>query len=206
MKCIISLGGEALSKKAFDDLYDESSFLLGVDSGCTYFEAMGLTPHCILGDFDSISKDLLDKYQAMDIPIHEFPVRKNYTDSELALKFGKEKGFDSFYLIGTGPRGETDHFLGNLFLLFKYPEAVAVLEKERIWGRGEGSYRVPLTDGPYFSIVPLGPTEISLKGFSYEGTFKTDLGETLTLRNQIVEDEGEIEVLTGKVLFIQRKP
>ena len=83
----------------------KEDFLLAADGGLLHFEKLGLTPHGILGDFDSLG------YVPEGATV--FPVEKDDTDAMLAVRKGLELGFTDFLLYGSldGPR--LDHTVAN---------------------------------------------------------------------------------------------
>lgn len=101
-KCIIFCAAE------FDTLAEPiqpEDFLLAADGGLTHLQNLNLTPHGILGDFDSLG--YIPKGSQV------FPVEKDDTDSMLAARKGLELGFRQFVFYGAvdGPR--LDHTVAN---------------------------------------------------------------------------------------------
>ena len=84
----------------------KDDILIAADGGLTHLQALGLTPHEILGDFDSLG------YTPENATV--FPVEKDDTDAMLAVRRGIELGCEEFLLYGglDGPR--LDHTLANL--------------------------------------------------------------------------------------------
>ena len=82
-----------------------ADLILAADGGLRHTEALGLTPHRILGDFDSLG------YVPKGGTV--FPVEKDDTDSMLAVRMGLEQGCGRFLLYGglDGPR--LDHTVAN---------------------------------------------------------------------------------------------
>jgi thiamine pyrophosphokinase len=80
-------------------------YLIAADGGLRHTQALNLTPHCILGDFDSLG------YTPRDAQV--FPVEKDDTDSMLAVRRGLQLGYRRFLLYGSldGPR--LDHTVAN---------------------------------------------------------------------------------------------
>ncbi|MBN2017458.1 MAG: thiamine diphosphokinase, partial [Candidatus Cloacimonetes bacterium] len=67
-----------------------------------------------IGDLDSVSDDALN-ILAEQIEILEFPPEKEKTDSEIALDYCVEKGFDTVTMVNA-VNGRLDHSLANIFL------------------------------------------------------------------------------------------
>ena len=202
MKAIISLGGHPLSIERFNSIYENGDYIIGVDSGCQFLYNHHIVPNLILGDFDSIEQSLLNYYKNKNIPIKTFPVIKNETDGELGLIEAAKHAKD-LLVIGTGGLIETDHFLGNIFLLTRYPKATIVLEEEWLRVLEKGCYYFNKEKGKSISFLPLESSRLILNGFDYDGNIKAEVGYTLTLRNRIKESQGKVEILEGKMLIIQ---
>lgn len=101
-KCILFCAGE------FDRLAEvpaPDDFLIAADGGLRHLQKLDLQPHAVLGDFDSLG------FAPQGAQV--FPVKKDDTDSLLAIKLGLERGFREFVIYGgmDGPR--LDHTLAN---------------------------------------------------------------------------------------------
>lgn len=84
--------------------------LIAADGGWLAVERMGLAPHLVVGDFDSLGER----------PDHPntvvLPTVKDDTDMHAAIKLGLERGYRRFALYG-GTGGRLAHTLANLQLL-----------------------------------------------------------------------------------------
>ncbi len=84
--------------------------LIAADGGWLTVERMGLVPHLVVGDFDSLGHR----------PDHPntvvLPTVKDDTDMHAAIKLGLERGYTRFALYG-GTGGRLAHTLANLQLL-----------------------------------------------------------------------------------------
>ncbi|MFN8459762.1 MAG: hypothetical protein U0401_34790 [Anaerolineae bacterium] len=58
------------------------------DGGAIHALALGLTPEIIIGDLDSTPPQLVDLLAARGVKIQRHPIRKDYTDLELAFRGG----------------------------------------------------------------------------------------------------------------------
>lgn len=83
--------------------------VLAADGGYRALYSLGYMPDLLLGDFDSLG----DVPLPADLPVLRFPVRKDDTDTGLALRYGLEQGFWDFALYGCAG-GRVDHLLANL--------------------------------------------------------------------------------------------
>lgn len=141
------------------------------DGGANAAYAMGITPQQVVGDMDSIRPGLLEEYAAKGVVIDRHPAHKDETDTELAVEYCLEKGFDAVLLFGAlGSR--FDHSFGNLYLLNRLLKAGV---------RGEivnENNRIFLVKDSAVLDVPVGTTVsilaftdqaggIDLEGFEY---------------------------------------
>lgn len=101
-RCLIFCAGE------FDGFFfpRKDDYLIAADGGLSHLNRLSITPHAILGDFDS--------YGYVPSGAEVFPVEKDDTDSMLAIRHGLERGYREFCLYGAmdGPRLE--HTLANM--------------------------------------------------------------------------------------------
>ena len=83
----------------------KDDFIIAADGGLIHTEKLGIQPHEILGDFDSLGH----------VPegANVFPVEKDDTDAMLAVRRGLSLGYREFVLYGSldGPR--LDHTIAN---------------------------------------------------------------------------------------------
>lgn len=100
--CVIFCAG------GFDSLAEPigtGDFLMAADGGLEHLQKLGLIPHGVLGDFDSLG------YVPDNARV--FPVEKDDTDAMLAVRQGLDLGYRRFVLYGSldGPR--LDHTVAN---------------------------------------------------------------------------------------------
>lgn len=205
MKALIILAGSDITKDRLANYLGESTLLIGVDAGCNLLYRYGITPNLMLGDFDSIDADVLTYFKQAKVEISMYPKDKNRTDGELAIIEALKRGADSVVLTGTSHVTETDHMLGNIFLLSKYPPCSMITNREQICCLRNKHHQLQINEGENVSILPLEHSVLSLKGFQYNGTFEVNLGDTTTMRNQLCDSVGNVELKLGKIIIIQGK-
>ncbi|MBF4691678.1 thiamine diphosphokinase [Fusibacter ferrireducens] len=193
---------------------DESpEIVLGVDGGTNHLEALGLEPTHILGDFDSIENIEVHKQRFKEAAWLVYPSEKDYTDSELAFETAKGLGCNEAIVLGAFG-GRMDHMLGTVFLLNRFSD---IMQIEML----DVHNRIKLIEGPvqyvlekekvpyqYVSLIPLSAqaTGIDLIGFKYPLNRATiNLGETVGISNEIIDDIAMISFVSGKLLMIFSK-
>ena len=80
--------------------------IIAADSGLAHCKEIGIEPTDILGDFDSLRNlELLEYHRQKGIPLREFPTRKDYTDTHLAVKYAIDLKAEEVTILGaTGTR------------------------------------------------------------------------------------------------------
>lgn len=209
-KALIVASGSIGNLSILKNVEDEYDFILAADGGANHLLNAGIYPNIIIGDLDSISKDILEISKENNIAIEEFPVKKDASDTELSIDYLIDKGYREVDLMGvTGSR--MDHTLGNILLLNK------LLEKDVKGKIIDGSNIIYLVDDSitldrkvnhFVSIIPISDfgAVLTLKGFEYElNKGQVDFSSTQAISNSIKEDRGCILVHSGLCLVIISK-
>ncbi len=109
-KCVVIGGGELTAPEKIKQKICDGDFIICCDSGYLHAKTLGLTPHLLVGDFDSMQKP------ETDIETILLPCEKDDTDSFFAVKTALARGYDDFLLLGmTG--GRLDHTLAAVSIL-----------------------------------------------------------------------------------------
>lgn len=103
MKVCIILNGEInnydeTKKIIVREKYD---YIIGADGGCNHLYKMGIIPQYIIGDLDSINKELVDYYKSKNVLFKTYPSRKDETDSEICVYLAKELKAKKIDLYGS---------------------------------------------------------------------------------------------------------
>jgi thiamine pyrophosphokinase len=115
-RAVLFANGELNQPQALHRLLLPEDFLVAVDGGLYAMRRMGLQPHLLVGDLDSVdSLDVLALEQA-GCEVRRFPVEKDETDLELALQIVAARGYKNLRILAA-LGGRLDQMLGNLFLL-----------------------------------------------------------------------------------------
>jgi thiamine pyrophosphokinase len=87
--------------------------VVAADAGARPCLALGITPHLVIGDFDSLSEPELAELEARGSEILRFPPEKDFTDLDLALMAARERGATLAVIYG-GLGRRWDQTLANL--------------------------------------------------------------------------------------------
>lgn len=204
MKGLIILPYTTIDSSILLKLIEEVDYIVGVDGGCGVTYRNNIKPDLIIGDFDSLDIDILDYYRNQKIDIITLQEDKDITDGEAGIIEAFKRGCTELLICAPSFYLETDHLLGNIFLLSKYKNCKIINEYEVIRVLEAGKIILDKAVGEKVSIISLEKTSVKITGFKYDGTFNIDVGDSLTLRNEIVEETAEIAMVSGKILIIQR--
>lgn len=167
-RCVIVGGARIGDYGAVRAHLRRDDFNVFCDSGLNHLEGLGITPHLIVGDFDSHANPHLDVNTIV------LPREKDDTDTVFAVKEAiRGQGFRNFLIVGA-VGGRLDHTLGNLsILLWLYAEGRrALLVDDYSEMEIVGSRTPPAeVDGryPFFSLLNISGTArgITIEGAKY---------------------------------------
>lgn len=173
-----------------------SSFV-AVDGGLKHCDFLGIAPNLIIGDFDSIPKELLPKYEQVEKK--SFPEDKDETDLEIALRELASPERKITVFGGFGER--VDHTLANLVLLSRYPGNVTFeTDRETIFAVSE-NVTLKSQVGQRISLLPInGPAEVSSQGLKWQLNHRTLDKQFVGISNVAVNPTVTITVHSGDLL------
>jgi thiamine pyrophosphokinase len=199
--CVIFCAG------GFENLIEpikDVDFVIAADGGFVHTQALGIAPHCILGDFDSLG------YVPEGAQV--FPVEKDDTDAMLAIRMGLEQGCDRFVIYGGLDGERVDHSVANFqalqFLADRQCSGLLVGLKQMATVIKNDSLTFPETNQGYVSVFCSGAeaTGVSIRGLQYElAEGSLCPGLPLGVSNQFVGEKAEISVKNGSLLVIWQR-
>ena len=211
MKVII-FGGAPIRKYGFCEAYmKDADAVICCDAGMAHAKALGIDPDYIVGDFDSTTFDVLEYYKGKNIPIRQFPTRKDETDMELGIFLALELGATDIVLFG-GIGDRFDHTLANahyLLSLLKKGVRARLVDDKNCVEVIDKHLTLEGKVGDLVSTLPLSMevTGITLKGFSYpltDATLTLD-GDYIAVSNVLAEETATIDIKTGYLYVIRSR-
>ncbi len=116
---LIICNGEMPKKKIIIHVMKQNPFIICADGGANAAKKLGIVPHVIIGDFDSMSDSVGEYYLQNGKTKFIHLRRQSDTDFEKALKLVLKKKFLRAIVFGaTGKL--TDHTLGNFSIMMRY--------------------------------------------------------------------------------------
>ncbi|MDD3221575.1 MAG: thiamine diphosphokinase [Clostridia bacterium] len=218
MKILMITGGNIDRDFAFSFLkenkYDK---IIAVDGGLAFADSMRLPITHLVGDFDTIDSEILERYiHREDISVQQYQPEKDYTDTDIGVKLamelfekaGKDEMKELHVFGATGTR--LDHVLANLQMLKRPMEMgidAKIIDKNNQIQMIQGSVTLK-SDGLFGKYVSLIPATQELQGITLEG-FKYPLnrastlfGESLCVSNELVAEAGRILIEKGYAWLI----
>lgn len=192
---------------------EETEFIIGVDKGLEFLYEHDIKPDYIVGDFDSVSRELVDYYrEELNVPIREFNPVKDASDTEIALRLCLGLNRKSIWILG-GTGNRIDHLWANVQCLQIALQAgadarivdshnqIRLLDSDITLKKSEAF-------GPYFSLFPLEMPvdELSIRGAKYplQNHFLKP-SDSLCVSNEFAEDEVTISFVYGKVILMETR-
>jgi len=138
------------------------SWIIAADGGASNCAKLGIVPHTIIGDFDSLDPLEVEALEKKGANVIRHPAHKDETDLELALSYAIQQGSSEIVIYGAlGAR--MDMTLANLMLLthptYKHSRLSLVDGNQEVRILREGQ-RIQLygKPGDTISLIPLSPT------------------------------------------------
>lgn len=206
------VAGSTLERPLRPELLACADLVIAADGGAGSLAAVGLRPHVLVGDFDSIDDGVRAAMDAEGVEMVVLPAAKDETDTEVALRIAVERGADGVTVYGAlgGPR--LDHMVGLLLLLTaEWLEAVDVrLVDERHEVRlARGDCVIEGEPGALVSLLPLSSVveDVVTEGLRYplageplrRGATRGVSNELLGGRARVTHGSGDLLVMHYKV-------
>ena len=181
---------------------------VAADGGLRHAAPLGVAPELWVGDFDGADPALPSQWP--DLPREAYPVAKDMTDGEIAMRAALARGARELVVAGAlgGPR--LDHALGTVMLAVSLAgEGTAVTLTDGVqWVRPllpGRALRPHPREGPLLSVVALDALAgLTLEGVRWPlGGAAAGPGASRTLSNRMTEGaEPAVRLAGGRALVV----
>ncbi len=211
-RAVIFANGELADGEAVRRWLRPDDYLIAADGGLRHLRGLGLQPHLVIGDLDSLSAEETAALQAAGVHMERHPAEKDETDLELAIQYALRQGFKQMRVVAA-LGGRLDQTLANLALL-EMPglEGVDIRLDD---GREEifiirDQAVVEGQPGDTVSLLAMNECSkgIVTSGLKYALNHETLCpNRTRGISNEMTAERAEIRLLTGRLLCMHtRRP
>ena len=216
-RAVIVSGGELDEELTLREIGERGTgCVIAVDRGLEFLYSHQIVPDYIVGDFDSVSREIVDYYRVQkNVPVRAHNPVKDASDTELAIRLAMTVGSKELLILGaTG--GRLDHLWANiqsLMIPFKAGIDAKIIDRQnlvRIIGGGETRLKKSKAYGQFFSVFPIGN---EIFGFNISGAKYPLKNHTLTsdnslcVSNEIAGDAEEAVIWfpSGEVILMETR-
>lgn len=213
MRALLIAGGAVDRQWAGEFLKNHSyDKIVAVDGGLSVANLLGVYPDIIVGDFDTVSEELLNSYAKGNCVIERLNPVKDDTDTQYAINRIIELGADEIDIIG-GTGGRMDHTMSNIYMLkLAYEQGVKAVMYDRVNKisviKGRNAIKKDKAYGRYISFVQLeAPVrDVTMTGFVYNVEhFDFDTGKEyrLAVSNEFAGETATIDIAEGMFVMLE---
>lgn len=208
MRVTIVTGGTISLSPLVQNCLRKSDYIIAADLGFESCIQLGFKPDALVGDLDSLSKEMIQEAKSLGICIHEFSCEKDETDTELAISLALKKHPSKIYLLGALGGKRTDHLLGNIFLLLRFKSHfLNILDGDQIIFclSENNTLSIQGKIGDLLSLLPInGDAEkIKASGLRYPlDSLTLFYGSSRGVSNIFTENQIELYLEKGKLLVV----
>lgn len=208
-RAVVLVNGELRHPEQARQLAGQADLLVAADGGCRHALALGLWPHWVVGDLDSLDAQARATLAQNGVQLVEYPAWKDETDLELALLHAVQHGAREIMVLAA-LGGRTDQALANILLL-ALPELAdtrtCIVEGQETIYLIRERLTIAGQPGDLLSLIPVGGDchGIWTQGLEYPlagGTLW--LARARGISNVFVETRATIRVEQGLLLAIHR--
>ena len=208
MHIVIFAGGALEPGEAFYKAIAGADMIIAADSGAATALRYGCTPAIVVGDFDSLDKQLVEQLRTGGSRTVSAAVEKDETDTELAVQLAIEQGATEITLLGALGGARFDHTMANVLLLAGFDSVpIKIVEGPSVcWlVKGPGTTAI---DGHVGDLLSLLPLTGDASGIRTSGLYYSLQGETLYfgkprgVSNVLTQEHAEVSLERGLLLVI----
>ena len=219
MRAVIFANGEFPDAGEIADLLRPDDLIVAADGGTQHALTVGVIPHVVIGDLDSLPPDERARVEAAGSQVIHFSPRKDETDLELALLHAAREGATEI-LVLAALGGRLDQTIANLLLL-ALPELkgrdvriVAGAQTAFLIHAGHAGHGGPAGNdgaliegqpGDTVSLIPLGGDAVGVTAEGLEWPLHEDrlrFGLARGVSNALTAEQARVRVRQGLLLCV----
>lgn len=211
MKICVILNGEIIDYKSTKEIIQNKNYdyIICADGGANHTYKMGIMPNYILGDLDSVDREVVSYYEENNVIFKKFPTKKNETDTELCIYQARLLNAENIDLYGA-LGGRIDHMMANINLLDYIRnqgiEAKILSDKEILYIAESEEINIEGNPGDTISVIPIKGDAIgvTLRGLEYPlKDYNMKFGIPIGISNVMLSNSCSIKVNKGTLVVIR---
>ncbi len=185
-------------------------FIICTDGAAEKMRGVGRIPDLIVGDMDSVDKEVLIYFESKGSLVVRHSVDKDESDTQLALERAFEMGAKDIRIFGA-LGGRIDHAMANISLLVmcaKRGVNARIVDEECELFVVDQECVIEGKEGDTVSLLPLSSDVrgITLEGFRYPLTDgKMKIGTPYGISNRLTGTRGKVKVGEGYLLVVRSR-
>ncbi len=189
--------------------YDKT---IAVDGGLSAANLLGICPDMVVGDFDTVSEELISEYLHKGCIIERLNPIKDETDTQYAMSRLIALGAREIDILG-GTGGRMDHTMSNVYMLkLAYDYGVKAVMYDRINKisviKGKNILKKDEAYGRYVSFIQLegAVRDVTMTGFVYNVEhfdFDTDKEYRMAVSNEFECDMATVDIGEGMFVMLE---
>ncbi len=211
MLAVIFANGEFSEPPDLKAVLAKAEFIVAADGGADHCARLSVQPHVLIGDFDSISKDVRVEMESKGVQVLAFPADKDKTDLELAVEHAIRAGADEVVILG-GLGRRWDHSLANLLLAAQPQFAdirICFIQGEQRLHILRGENEIDARLDERVSLIPLGGAALGITttGLAFPlHDEMLNLGSSRGVSNVVVAKRPRVKIRLGVLLCVISPP
>ncbi len=211
-RAVIIANGRMEKPHQVAPIIQSSDLIIAANGGIHNCESLGIRPHAIIGDLDSMTASEVSAHQAAGVEITRYSTHKDETDLELALHFAMKNEIDEVDILGAlGERW--DMTIANLLLIAQHSFSgmkIRILDgtQELLLLRAGEPLLLSGRIGDTLSLIPMqGDVRgITTRGLEYPLNNETlHFGSPRGVSNTIANQHAEVFFEEGLLLCVLAK-
>ena len=163
---VIFTGGDSPNPNVLTHLVD-GALVIAADSGYGHAQSLGVQPHLLVGDMDSIADSDVADARDRNVEIHTYDVAKDETDTEIAVSCAMQRGITNITVV-SGGGDRFDHLLGMVHSLAATHCTLYIGNARMCFARPDVPASLSVSVDDTISLIPLGgPCVISTTGLQW---------------------------------------
>jgi len=192
------------------ELATSADLVIAADGGALALERWRIVPKTLVGDFDSLGVERAATYRERGVDVVQFPVAKDQSDLEIAMRYALDARADDIVLLGILGGARIDHALTNAMLLadpaYRGRGVRAVYGGTALRAIHAGESVALGAVGDTVTLVPVRGDAVGVRteGLRYPLNGQTlHFGKSLGLSNVIARSPARVSIEQGVVIVIE---